>query len=383
MPDENLNPGDGAAPPPLPPVAAPVAGRSHGLAITPEYVGATLMTFAAMTLFDAIPSPLQERLLQPFESPNRKHWNFLPEPGRGRYGVPLKELDHPQTLLVHRLISSALSLEAYARVLSAFALEHLLRESDQKLLGHVAYDFRDPGNYYLTFFDLPRPDATWAWRLVGHHVSINVTVVDQEYFSATPLLIGAEPGRFGPLRPMAEEEDLGFELLDSLDSQQRRRAVIHTLSPPDFATRCVPELGDVELPAPHGDARRDALIADEDREALRFELHRPRGLAAGEMSPRSRELFDALLGVHVGRIRPEAQAAEMKRIADAGKDAIHFAWAGELTRDGGHYYRIQGPVTLIEFNNTEGGADHVHSVWRDPGRDFGGELGKPPGHSGS
>jgi Protein of unknown function (DUF3500) len=370
MPDSAPSP---ARPTPdLPPVVAPVAGQQHGLALTPDYVGATLITFGAMMLYDALSREQQDRLVQPFGSPQRRHWNFLPEPGRGRHGVPLGELTHAQVMLVHRLIASAHSPEAYARVLSAFALEHVLREIDQPRLGHVAYEFRDPGNYYLTFFDVPRPDATWGWRLVGHHVSLNVTVLGQDRFTVTPMLIGAEPGRFGPLRPMAEEEDLAFELLDSLDADERAQAVIHTLSPPDFATRCVPEIGDVELPALHGDARRDAIITDADREALRFELHRPRGLPAGEMSASSRALFDALLHVHVSRIAPVAYAAEMERIAAAGVDAIHFAWAGELTAAGGHYYRLHGPVTLVEFNNTEGGANHVHSVWRSPERDFGG-----------
>ena len=197
-------------------------------------------------------------------------------------------------------------------------------------------------------------------------------MLDQERFTVTPLLIGSEPGRVGPLRPLAAEEDLGFELLASLDSKERQEAVIHSLSPPDFATRCVPELGDAELPATHGEARRDVLITDEDREALRFEPNRPRGLAFGAMSERSRERFQALLDCYLDRIRPEARERESERIEATGIERIHFAWAGEQTTAGGHYYRIQGPATLIEFNNTEGGADHVHSVWRSPNRDFGG-----------
>lgn len=356
----------------LPPVVQPAAGRSHGVSVTPEFIGATLITFAGMMVYDALTRDQQDRLVQDFETPQRRHWNFLPEPGRGRRGIPLKEMTHSQALLVHRLIASALSPEGYAKLLSAFALEHVLREIDQPLLGHLAYEFRNPGNYYLTFFGVPRPDVTWGWRLVGHHVSLNITVLDQDRFSATPMLIGAEPGRFGPLRPMAEEEDLGFELLHSLDREQQQRAIIHPLSPPDFVTRCAAAIGDVERPAHHGDGRRDAMITDADREALQFERHRPRGLPVGEMTPRSRELFDAMLLAWIGRVRQPADARELERVSQAGVEAMHFAWAGALTRDGPHYYRIQGPVTLIEFNNTEGGANHVHGVWRDLERDFGG-----------
>jgi hypothetical protein len=362
---------DAAAPLPLTAVP-PVAGESHGFGVTPEYVGATLVTFGAMNLFDALGPELQDAVLQPFDSPNRKHWNFLPEPGRGRWGVPLKDMTHAQALLVHRLIATALSTDAYARVLCTFALEHLLREVDQPTLGHVAYEFRDPGNYYLTFFGVPRPDATWGWRLVGHHISLNVTVLGQDRFTITPMLIGSEPGRLGPIRPMADEEDLAFALLESLDDAQRAKALIHTLSPPDFVTRCAEEIGAVERPALHGDARRDALITAADQEALRFERDAPRGLPAGELAPASRAIFDQLLDTYISRIRPSAQPRERRRIEDAGADAIHFGWAGDLTAAGPHYYRLQGPVTIIEFNNTEGGANHVHSVWRDLERDFGG-----------
>lgn len=348
----------------------PLAGAHAGAAVTGEFKAATITTFGAMVLYDDLSSEQQDRLVVPFADPNREHWNFLPESGRGRNGVALRDLSHRQNLLVHRLIASCLSIEAYGRFLQVVALEHMLREIDQPRLGQVATEFRDPGLYYLTFFDRPDPDVTWGWRLVGHHVSLNFTVVGQDRVVATPFLFGSEPGRIGPMRPLAEEEDLGFELLATLSDEQRERAVIHPVSPPDFATACRSEIGAVERPALHGDGRRDVLITEADAEALRFERENPRGVAMGEMEPEARERFEALLGCYLNRAAPPWRAEAEERIREAGIDQLHFAWAGGTDYDHGHYYRIQGPVTLIEFNNTEGDANHVHSVWRDLERDF-------------
>jgi hypothetical protein len=352
----------------------PVAGVHAGAAMTGEFRDATIATFSAMILYDALTTEHQDRLVVPFADENRTHWNFLPESGRGRRGIALRELGHRENLLVHRLVASCLSLEGYARFLTVVNLEHLLREIDQPRLGQVVAEFRDPGAYFLTFFDPPQPDATWGWRLVGHHVSLNFTILGQERIVSTPCLFGSEPGRFGPIRPLAEEEDLGFAMLGSLDDAQRETAIIHPVSPPDFATGCRSRIDAVERPALHGDGRRDVLITDVDADALRYEADRPRGVAVGEMGPAARERFEALLGCYLGRAAPAWRELEEKRIADAGFENLHFAWAGAEDYESGHYYRIQGPVTLIEFNNTEGDANHIHSVWRDPARDFARDL---------
>jgi hypothetical protein len=124
----------------------------------------------------------------------------------------------------------------------------------------------------------------------------------------------------------------------------------------------------------HGDGRRDVLITEADSEALRYERERPRGVAMGELEPEARQRFEALLGCYLNRVAPAWRGQEEERIAAAGIDDLHFAWAGGTDYEHGHYYRIQGPATLIEFNNTEGDANHIHSVWRDPDRDFARDL---------
>jgi hypothetical protein len=326
-----------------------------------------------MVLFDALSGEQRARVLLPQADPGRTHWNFLPE--SGRHGLALGELDRHQEFLTHRLIAESMSITAYARVVQVMANEHVLREYNLPVFGHTAATFRDARGYFLTFFGQPQPDTTWGWRLVGHHVSINVTVVDGDLVSATPFLLGAEPARFGPFRILGEEEDAAFALLDGLAVSQLREAVIHTKPPADFVTRTVETVGDVEYPAYHGVGRRDAVITDEDRRALAYFRAHPRGIRVGGLSTKSRARFDDLLARFVERARPGLVGAEMNRIATAGGvDELHFAWAGGTTIGEPHYFRIQGPVTLIEFDNAEDNANHVHSVWRDPSNDFGADL---------
>ncbi|NEA44030.1 DUF3500 domain-containing protein [Streptomyces sp. SID11385] len=327
-----------------------------------------------MGLFDSLDAQQRARVLLPHTDPGRTHWNFLPE--SGRHGLPLGELDRRQEVLAHRLIAESMSIPAYARVVQVMANEHVLRELNLPVFGHVAATLRDARGYFLTFFGQPQPDTTWGWRLVGHHLSLNISVVDGDVVSATPFLLGAEPARFGPFRILGEEEDTAFALLDSLTGAQRKQAVIHDKPPADFVTRTVERVGDVEYPAHHGVGRRDAMITDEDRKALAYFREHARGIRAGDLSPTvQRGYFQDLLARFVERARPGLVGFEMDRIAAAGGvDNLHFAWAGGTSLDAPHYFRIQGPVTLIEFDNAEDDGNHVHSVWRDPSNDFGADL---------
>ncbi len=348
----------------LPPAHRPRPGGSFDV---------TVLTFAAIGFFDALTADQRGRVLLSHTDPGRTHWNFLPE--SGRHGLALGELDHHQELLAHRMLAESMSIPAYARVVQVMANEHVLRELNQPVFGHVAGTFRDPRGYFLTFFGQPQPDTTWGYRLVGHHLSLNVTVVNGELVSATPFLLGAEPARFGPFRILGEEEDAAFALLDSLTAAQLEQTAIHPKPPADFVTRTVPVIGDVEYPAHHGVGRRDAMITDEDRRALAYFRAHPRGIRVGDLGAQQRPLFDTVLAHFVERARPGLVGPEMDRIATAGGvEDLRFAWAGGTTIDQPHYFRIQGPVTLVEFDNAEDDANHVHSVWRDPSNDFGTDL---------
>ena len=193
--------------------------------------------------------------------------------------------------------------------------------------------------------------------------------------NTTPFLLGAEPARIGPFRILGEEEDAAFTLLDRLTATQQAEAVIHDKPPADFVTRTVPRIGEVKYPAYHGVGRRDAMITDDDRRALAYFRAHPRGIRVGGLSPDQRTRFDDLLATFVHRARAGLVDAEMDRIAAAGGvEELHFAWAGGTSIEQPHYFRIQGGATLIEFDNAEDDANHVHSAWRDPSNDFASDL---------
>lgn len=338
----------------------------------PGDFNATLVTFAAMALYDHLDGEQRVRAVVPLEDDNRTHWNFLPE--SGRRGVPLRDLNDTQRYLAHRLMAQCLSVEGYAQVVQVMSLEHVLRELNAPVFGLAAAHFRDPEGYFITFFNQPQPDSDWGWRLVGHHLSLNFTVAGQDVMAATPLLLGSEPARLGPFRILGHEEDLGFAVLSQLDDEQLATATIHSTPPPDFASRCVPVLGDEEWPDVHGVGRRDAPINDADREALKWVRNQPRGLSRAEMGTGQKAAFDELTESFLLRLKPEQVGREMDRIRNAGQDDLHFVWAGSHRIDEPHYFRLEGPVTLVEFDNTEDNANHVHCVWRDPTNDFGVDI---------
>lgn len=299
----------------------------------------------------------------------RRDWAYFPRPRRG---LPFGEMEAGQRGLAHRLIANGLSRGAYAKATAIIALERVLGEIE----GHVFP--RDPGAYYVSLFGEPGDTPAWGWRLDGHHVCLNYTIAAGELLSPTPVFLGANPaevrhGDRAVLRPLGEEDDVARELLASLDAGQRRRAILSPGAPPDIVTANVPVLSDGLAPGDIFQRRPARDMPAEQLEALTFTLA-PKGLPASEMRAGQRELLEALVRVYVERM-PEAVAMhEMGRLERAGIDAIHFAWAGEEERRRPHYYRLQGPSFLAEYDNTQNDANHIHAVWRDASNDFGEDV---------
>jgi hypothetical protein len=194
-----------------------------------------------------------------------------------------------------------------------------------------------------------------------------------------PIFLGANPAevRHGDvpiIRPCGEEEDAARELLASLDAEQRPAAVLCERAPPDFVLTNAPLVPDSCLPrelAPPLLARLFDGMREDDRETLRLDVNAPRGLPAAHMHGAQRDLLRRLIDVYADRLPQPLAAAERARIDDA---TVHFAWAGGDRRGDGHYYRLHGPSFLVECDNTQDNANHVHSVWRSPDRDFGRDL---------
>ncbi len=332
----------------------------------------------------------------------RTRWYYVPtEQG----GLPLAELDPAQQRLAHQLLASGLSRPGYVLAATVMGLENVLDAAEgwrTPYPGRPAPSRgRDPLLYYLSVFGEPGGPA-WGWRVGGHHLALNYTIVGGQV-AASPLFVGANPATsplVGPdvLRPLAAEEELGRELLGALAPDQRAQAVLSPVPPPDVVQANRPfveagalpkprqELFGVPLPEPavrllatrEAEHRAWLGAADERLAAVGYQPT-PSGLAAARMTPPQRALLERLVGQYLGRLPDAVAALQRRRAAGPALEAPHFAWAGGGEPGRPHYYRVQGPRLLIEYDNTQDGANHAHSVWRDPAGDFGADLLPQPG----
>ena len=297
---------------------------------------------AVRDFLGALRPALAAQCVRPFEDADRTSWSYLP--GR-RVGISIAQMNDAERRAAHAMLRAALSARGYEKTRGVLTLEGILREIE--VFGSLR---RDPDLYYLTIFGAPSDSAPWGWRFEGHHVSLNFSSATGKLVAATPAFFGAHPARVekGPtagLRVLGAEEDLARSLLASLDARQRRSAVISSTAPSDIIFRP----GRQSVPAPEG-------------------------LSGGEMTAGQKATLQRLLDEYLGNMREDVARAQRERIEKAGTDAIRFAWAGSDRPGQAHYSRLQGPTFLVEYDNTQDGANHVHSVFRDLQNDFGGDL---------
>jgi hypothetical protein len=301
------------------------------------------MAEAALRLLTALEPAQRERAQFDFADSERLNWHYVP---RQRRGIALQDLTLGQQQLAHALLGSALSAQGLLKAATIVSLEDVLR-----VLEAGRGPVRDPGLYYLSIFGTPGPHGAWGWRFDGHHLSLNLTLTDGQVRAVTPSFFGANPATVpsGPragLRVMAAEEDLARELVQSLDADQRRVALLPGAAPSD-------------------------ILLNPSRKAERLE---PEGLAMNRMTAGQREALRRLIEAYVRNYRPELADADLGKIDAAGPNRIHFAWAGGLNPGEPHYYRVQGPTFILEYDNVQNAANHIHSVWRDVDNDFGIDL---------
>jgi len=298
---------------------------------------------AAIAFAASLGAEQRDAALFAFDDARRDDWHYIPKP---RKGVPYKQLDERQRRLADALVESGLGAAGMQKVSTIRSLDLVLAEIEKG-----SGPTRDPELYYISLFGTPRDDAPWGWSLEGHHVSANFTLLGADRISSTPHFLGANPAevRHGPrtgLRTLAAEEDAARSLLAALDAERRARAVISTTAP-----------GEILSANSRKAAPADAV-----------------GLVAGTLDGRQRDLLAKLLDVYVSSVAPHIASARLAKVRAAGLDSIRFAWAGGLERGQPHYYRIQGPTFLVEYDNTQNDANHVHTVWRDFDADFGRDL---------
>lgn len=303
----------------------------------------TTLTRAAEALLTTLTMDQARMALAPLDPAAIGDWHYVP---RARPGLPLKALDAPQRRLLWRLVDLSLSESGAMRARAILALEAILGEIE----GRPA--FRDPESYHFRCFGRPSVEALWGWRFEGHHLSLTFMLDPERGVLPTPIFMGANretvpaPHPRAGLRTLPEEADHGFALLHGLGDAAREQAILADRSPGDIIT---------------GPGREQSL-------------RRLEGVPLAALTSASRNAALALVELYVGRLAPSLAATEMAAIRAAGTDRIHFAWAGSITPGRGHYYRLQGPSFVIEYENSQNDANHCHSVWHNPLSQLGHDL---------
>jgi hypothetical protein len=307
------------------------------------------MTETALRFLAALSSEQHARATFAFDDPQRTHWSYVP---MARQGLPLREMLPYQRHLAGALLSAGLSQAGYIKAVTIMSLEEVLR-----ILENASAEYRNPEKYYFSIFGMPSDTGIWGYRVEGHHVSQNYTLVNGRVVDA-PSFFGSNPAhvREGPragLRTLAAEEDLGRELIGALDAGQQQAAIVDPVAYADILTA----------------ASRKAALAGH-----------PSGLSASRMTAKQAGLLMALVEEYARNVPGPLAEAREEQVREAG-DHLYFAWAGGVNRGDPHYYRVQTPAFLIEYDNTQNGANHIHAVWRDFTGDFGGDLLQEHYHS--
>jgi hypothetical protein len=300
------------------------------------------MAAAAQRLLSTLDDAGRKRIQFGFDSDERFNWHFVP---RERKGLPLKDMTEAQRGAAMDLLRTGLSTAGVEKGETIRRLELVLRAMENRMS-------RDPEMYFFTIFGDPA-SATWAWRYEGHHLAQNWTIARGRAVASSPSFWGANPaevetGEMKGVRALVGEADLAWALLDKLTAAERAAVLQPGAAPNDILTA----------------ASRKAAPLD------------PVGLLVKDMSPNTRTMFMRLLEYHASSQHSAVAPERMSRIRSAGLDTIRFAWIGATARvpRAAHYYRIQGPTFLIEYDNTQNGANHQHIVWRDFNGDFGADL---------
>jgi len=298
------------------------------------------MATAASRFLKALDKEQLDAATFPFDSPERLNWHFIP---RERKGIPIKTMTPAQRALAFGMIHTGVGASGYLKATTIMSLEAVLKDLE-KGSGPV----RDPERYFVSVFGKPSSRGKWGWRIEGHHLSLNFTLEDGKIVSATPAFFGANPaevrqGTREGLRTLADVEDRALRLVQALTPEQTKTAVIADKAPGDIRA--------ANTPQPPTD------------EAV--------GISFQELNESQRGLLKALVESYTEDMPPDVANAWITEIKDSGPEKVKFAWFGPADRSQGHAYRVQGPTFLIEFNNTQNNANHIHSVWRNMLGDFG------------
>jgi hypothetical protein len=301
------------------------------------------MADAAKAFLAAITPEQGQETRFKYDDPERLNWHFIP---RVRKGLPLKALEGAPLQAAHKLIRSGLSEAGYDQALNVMSLEevlYLIEPGDRT----ARRNNRDPGKYYISIFGEPSDSGLWGWRLEGHHLSLNFSIKDGQVIGSSPEFFGANPGTIDAgkgrqIRVLGPEEDIARQILKLCTPEQQQLCWISKEAPG-------------EVPGPNV---AQAVVND----AV--------GLPVAKMSDDQKKLIRELLNEYLKNLPDDVEGERRKALMAAGIDKVFFAWYGQSDLHEPHHYRVQGPTFVIEYNNTQNNANHVHSMWRNLTGDF-------------
>jgi hypothetical protein len=279
-----------------------------------------------------------------FADTERYKWHFSIVP---RVGLDMRKMNEEQKELALALLRIPLSEAGYQKARDIMQLERVLQQIEELPYEN---DRRNPQKYFVSIFGDPAGSDPWGWRFEGHHLSLNFSSVDRQ-LAVTPAFWGSNPaivreGEAKGTEVLKAEQDLGRRLVKMLDQSQLATALIADDAPDEIVTYV------------HKKAVLDA-----------FE-----GLEVGKMTEEQKSVLEELLNVYLSNMEAEIAKQEWDKLKKNGLDELYFAWAGGLEPGDRHYYRIHGPHILIEYDNTQNDANHIHTVWRDLDNDWGEDL---------
>jgi hypothetical protein len=262
-----------------------------------------------------------------------------------RNGVKLGDMKPEQEKAALALLAATLSRDGFQKAMAIVDADQVLetRSGPRSATSRTRFGRAE---YYVGVLGKPSTADPWMIQFGGHHLAINVTLAGRQNVLA-PTHTGTQPASYSvdgrTIRPLGDENDKAFALVNALDADQRKQAIL------GFEVRNL-------VLGPGADGKTIA----------------PEGIRASALTNAQRAMLVDLVREWVDILGDEAAAAKMKEV-QAGLADTYFAWAGATTNGKGAYFRIQGPAVLIEYapqGQGDNNIDHIHTIYRDPTNDY-------------